>query len=263
MYTGEHHIVTGNCSYSITSVQSELPSNCSLEFSDERPINVTDELTPPTIATCTSSHVCLKQKSGEVCAGYQCSHMCTGRQSLPLTSSHQTDQTVEEHHHSWPLSSSELPLPAQEDFSNDFSDSIIPEDDGWHNVNGGQQLAALLQPSEAESCFSEAHNHMYCHKDVVALDRGDLHRFTEPRETMPEAFCQSCVQETYPQRPGLQELVLSFPWKFWLCPRASLTTSSTHREHSIFEMGHLYVKPFVCHAPELQPFTVGVSDYCH
>ena len=194
------------------------------------------------------------------------------------------------------------------------------------NMNGGQQVAALLQPSEASSCFSEAYSHMYCHKDVVALDRGDLHQFTEPRESMPEAFCQSCVQETYPQRPGLQELVLSYPWKFWLCPRASLTTSSyshmychkdvvaldrgdlhqftepresmpeafcqscvqetypqrpglqelvlsypwkfwlcpraslttssTHRDHSIFEMGHLYVKPFVCHAPELQPFTV-------
>ena len=252
VYTGEHQIITGSCSYNITSIQSDLPSNCSLELlSNERPNNVTDEHSLLMITACTGSYMYLKQKSGEVCAGYQCSHLCTGRQSLPLPSSHQTDQSVEEHHHSWPPSRSEPPLPAQEDFNNDnFSDFFFPEDDGWHNMNGGPQLAALLQPSEAESCYFETHS--YVQEDFgheVEMNHGDLHPYANFNNDTPETFYHSCVQETSPMRPGLQELVLSYSCKFWLCPRTSTTTPSTHSEHSIFDTGHLYIKPFVSHAP--------------
>ena len=142
----EQLIVTKSCSNKLT-VQSELSSSCSLDFSDERPITITDE--KPSSTASNALHTTRK----ELCASCR--------------------------------------------------------DNGWNST------------------------------------------ITESSECALREFYESCVPETYTQRPGNQELTLSYPHTFWMCSHTATLTYPTHSSSrlSTFEMRHLYVKPFFSQAP--------------
>ena len=83
------------------------------------------------------------------------------------------------------------------------------------------------------------------------LDNGRNSTITESSECALREFYESCVPETYTRRPGNQELTLSYPHTFWMCPHTATLTYPTHNSSrlSTFEMRHLYVKPFFSQAP--------------
>ena len=71
----EHQVTTGDHSCSFDVEQCSANS----EFSNERPINITDEISPT-----TSSHVDSEQVIRQEWTNLQCSKICTGLQPLPL-----------------------------------------------------------------------------------------------------------------------------------------------------------------------------------
>ena len=71
----EHQVITGDHSCSVDVEQCSANS----EFSNERPINITDEISPT-----TSSHVDSEQVIRQEWTNFHCSKICTGLQPLPL-----------------------------------------------------------------------------------------------------------------------------------------------------------------------------------
>ena len=180
MCSNERQFITGD---HLCSVENEQCStNC--EFSNERPINITDE-----ISLVASPHANSEQVIRQEVTHPQFSKICTGLQPLPLP------PTYHSIHNSRPHSAKSYHF--QQPMLNNLPDVEYSD----HNVKQLEVTQVLISESERseEPCY------------YADMQRGPLYYKSH---YMSKTFCQHSIQETF-QRPGNQELVSSHSITFY------------------------------------------------
>ena len=217
MYTNEQ-VITGDHSCSVENEQCS--ANC--KFSDERPINITDEI-PLVASPHANSEQAIRQEVTHPQYWYSNSKICTGLQPLPLPPTYHSIHSSQSHCHCGNNDHFQLPMLSNlPDF--EYSD---------HHLEVRQALIREGKRSE-DSCY------------YPDLQRGP---FYYKSHYVSQTFCRYCIQETF-QRLGNHELVLSNSITF--CPsfHRHKSTHYTHTQLSAFEKPELYIKPFIILAPD-------------
>ena len=214
-YTTEHHIITG-ADRSRSAEAEHWSRSANSEFSDERPINITDETSHVASPPTNSEHI-IRQEWTNPQYLNRLNKICTGLQPLPpppYCSSLHAHST--KHYH------------LQLSMLNNIPDSKCSEHSGEQPAN------EVLQPPIDEGKRSKQ---TWYYAD---MERGPLYYKSH---CACNTFCDHSIQETF-QQPGEQEPVLSHSNRSSYCNRYTLTQLNT------IERPGLYIKPFIGLAPE-------------
>ena len=195
----------------VCSVEVEHCSSADSEFSNERPLNITDEISPV-----ASPHTNSEQVIRQEMTTPQCSKLCTGLQSLPLP------PTYLSVYNSHPVNHCLVHLPTLQ----------------YRNYSGRQLEVPQALTNEVKSSEESCYN--------VDMQRGPLYYKSHYAS---KTFCTCSIQETY-LRPGNQELVLSHSITFYQSSHRYKSTHYTHTEYSALQGPELYIKPFIALVPE-------------
>ena len=214
MYTNECQAITGDHSCSVEVEQCSANG----DFSDERPINITDEI--PLVA---SPHANSEQVIRQEVTHPQFSKICTGLQPLPLPPTYHSIHNSQSLCHCGNNNNFQLPM-----LSN------IPDFECRdHQLEVRQALIREGKRCE-DSCY------------YPDLQRGP---FYYKSHYVSQTFCGYCIQETF-QRLRNHELVLSNSSTFCQSFHRHKSTHYMHTQLSALEKPELYIKPFIILAPD-------------
>ena len=181
----------------------------------ERPINITDG-----ISSATSPHANSEQVIRQEVTDPQCGRICTGLQHLPLPPTYHSSHKSQSH-----------------SVNHDLVQLIL-QDPKYRCQQF--EVPQVPQPSVSEG---ELNEESCCYVD---MERGP---FYKRRHYVSKTICEHSIQETL-QRPGNQELVLSYSIMFYQSSHRYKSPQYIHTQLSALERPELYIKPFIVLEPE-------------